>query len=314
MSELRIGTRGSKLAMWQAERVKSLLEKGLERACELVKIKTTGDKDQKAPLSQIGGKGVFIKEIEAALVRGDIDLAVHSCKDLPSMLAPGTVLAAFPEREDPRDALVVAGGGGLSDLAEGARVGTGSLRRRCQLLGQRGDLTMLDIRGNVDTRLRKLREGQFDAILLACAGLKRLGMLEHATEILETNTLLPAVGQGVIAVQTRDEPLAALVREAIDDHVVRLRATAERAFLARFQGDCQVPVAAYAEIEDEGARLRLRAKVVSLDGSETIAVEESVALSGRAEDEEHVREAGTRAGEAVLERGGRRILEAIDAG
>lgn len=305
---LRIGTRGSKLALWQAERVKALLaNSGLD--CELVIIKTTGDRNQTAPLSEIGGKGVFIKEIEAALLRGDVDLAVHSAKDLPSELAEGTALAAFPEREDPRDAIATRDGGGLDSLPADARVGTGSLRRRSQILAHRSDLQMLDIRGNVDTRLRKLDEGQYDAIVLACAGLKRLGLSARASEVLDTETMIPAVGQGTLAIQTRADEVESQMRDALDDAHTRIRALAERAFLARFQGDCQVPVAGHATL---GETLTLRARVASLDGTRIVEARDEVTLDGH-DDEASARALGTRVGEDVLERGGAEILEEIYA-
>jgi hydroxymethylbilane synthase len=247
---LRIGTRGSALALWQAEHVADRLRAahgGLH--VELKVIRTKGDKIQDVPLAKVGGKGLFVKEIEEALLREEVDLAVHSMKDLPSELPPSLRIGAVVAREDPRDALV-SHDGGLAQLPTGARVGTSSLRRRCQLLHLRPDLQILDLRGNVDTRIRKLDEGHFDAVALAASGLMRLGHAKRITELLAVDLVIPAVGQGALGIETRSAD-----RE-VDDLVSSLhhqesaqQVAAERAFLRRLGGGCQVPVAAIARFE-----------------------------------------------------------------
>ena len=217
MRKLTIGTRGSALALWQAEHVAGRLRQtDAAPDVELQIIKTRGDKILDVPLAKVGGKGLFVKEIEEALRRREIDLAVHSMKDVPSVLAPGLILSGVPEREDARDALI-SRAGVLADLPEGANVGTSSLRRGCQLLGLRPDLTLQNLRGNVDTRLRKLKEGQYDAIVLAAAGLKRLGLQDRITELLSPEVMLPAVGQGALGIETRqdDAELNELVRSCL---------------------------------------------------------------------------------------------------
>ena len=309
---IRIGTRGSQLALWQANRVADRLRETLDTEVELITIKTTGDLNQTAPLSEIGGKGAFVKEIEVALLESRVDVAVHSAKDLPSELAEGTVLAAFPEREDPHDALITGkstGAVSLEALPSGARVGTGSLRRRSQLLSVRPDLRFSDIRGNVDTRLRKLDDGLFDAIVLACAGLRRLGLGERITQVLDAQIVLPAVCQGILGIQTRQDSLADTIRSAIDNRDVRLQAEAERGFLARFGGDCQIPVAAHCRLED--TELRLDSRVISLDGRTTVARKAAMSLAGDDSDFERAAELGRALGDTILEDGGREILRAI---
>jgi hydroxymethylbilane synthase len=248
-----IGTRGSALARWQANHVADrlrTLHPDLE--VELRIIKTKGDKILDVPLAQVGGKGLFVKEIEEALKRGEIDLAVHSVKDVPTELVQGLGLTAIPEREDPRDAVVSRSGARLADLPRGARVGTSSLRRRCQLLALRPDLQVSDLRGNVDTRLDKLSAGAYDAVLLAAAGLRRLGHEERAAEFLAPEVMVPAVGQGALGVETRleDREVNDLV-SGLHHEPTALRVRAERAMLARLGGGCQVPVAGHARIEGE---------------------------------------------------------------
>lgn len=258
---LRIGSRGSKLALWQAEWVKARLI-GAGHAAEIVIIKTTGDKILDVPLARIGGKGLFTKEIEEALLDGRVDMAVHSLKDLPTTLPEGLAIAAMPQREDPRDVLV---GGTLEGLPDGARVGTGSLRRAAQLRALRPGLVVADIRGNVDTRLRKHKEGQYDALVMASAGLTRLGLQAEIGEYLAPEIFLPAVAQGALAIETRaDGGPGWRAASALHDAQAAATVEAERSLLAGLGGGCQVPVGAYAT--SEGERLLLRAVVVSPDG------------------------------------------------
>jgi hydroxymethylbilane synthase len=231
----------------------------------LVPITTSGDRMATANLAQIGGKGLFVKEIEEALLGGRVELAVHSLKDMPAELPPGLILTGYPEREDPRDVLVSRHGGGLHDLPPAARVGTSSPRRRVELLARRPDLRVELIRGNVDTRLRKLYDGPYDAVVLAAAGLNRLGITPPHAVVLEPDEMLPSVGQGTLAVQTRADDLA--IRHlvaALDDPEARAAALAERAFLAALGGSCNLPLAAYARME--GPRFRLDAFVATPGG------------------------------------------------
>jgi hydroxymethylbilane synthase len=265
-STLTIGTRSSKLALVQTHWVRDALLAGTPGlVVEVEHITTKGDIILDRPLSAIGDKGLFVTEIEEALRAGRIDLAVHSAKDLPSELPPDMAIAAFPRRADPRDALISLNGLRLAELPARARVGTSSLRRACQLRRLRPDLRIEDLRGNVDTRLRKLREGQYDAIVLAAAGLERLDLAGEATELLDPAVMLPAVSQGILAVEVRagDTATAALLAP-LDDPAARTAATAERAFLARIGGGCQVPVAAYARLE--GDAIMLAGLIGSRDG------------------------------------------------
>jgi len=296
---LTIGSRGSKLALWQAHWIKARLE-SLGHQCHLQIIQTTGDKITDVALSKVGTKGLFTKEIEEALLDGRIDLAVHSLKDMPTELPPGLTLAAIPEREDPRDAVV---GKKLFELPQGAKVGTSSLRRAAQMRVIRPDMRIENIRGNVDTRLRKLDEGQYDAILLAAAGLRRLGWESRIAEVLEVADMCPAVGQGALAVETRaDQGEAQRICRQLDHAATRTAVTAERAVLARLGGGCQVPIGAHATIT--AGRLQLRAVVVSPDGAMVIK-KSSEGTPAEAE------EMGKRLGDALLAEGGREILESV---
>jgi hydroxymethylbilane synthase len=301
---LRIGTRGSSLALWQAEWVKSQLLGGQqELIVELVVIKTTGDKILDVPLAMVGGKGLFVKEIEEALLDGRADLAVHSVKDMPAVLPEGLHLAAMPPREDPRDALISKNGAGLDKLPHGARVGTSSLRRAAQLLHLRPDLRIETLRGNVDTRLRKLESEGLDAIVLAAAGLKRMELSQVISEYLEPERILPAVGQGALGIETRigdvstNEIVASLIHQQT---VTTVRA--ERAFLKRLEGGCQVPIGGYATME--GETLILTGMVADLQGVRLIRKE----MRGDARQPEVV---GESLAEVVLESGGREILAEI---
>jgi hydroxymethylbilane synthase len=264
---LRLGTRGSALARAQAELVRTALvaaHPGL--VVDVQYIRTTGDQLQQGPLAPAGGKGLFVKEIEEALVAATIDFAVHSAKDLPATIGRGLVVAAIPERADPRDVLVSRAPGGLDGLAQGARVGTASVRRRAQLLARRRDLDVVVLRGNVDTRLRRWRDGDFDAILLAAAGLARLGVTEPAAQPLAPELLLPAVGQGTLALECRAEDATTRTLLSALDHAPSARAfAAERAFLAGIGGDCNTPLAAHATVAD--GRIALRAQVSDLEGT-----------------------------------------------
>jgi hydroxymethylbilane synthase len=251
-----IGSRGSQLALWQARHIASKLN--VETRIEI--IKTTGDKIQDVPLSQVGGKGLFTKEIEEALLDHRIDLAVHSLKDMPSELPLGLTLAAIPEREDPRDALLGA------PLKDGARVGTSSLRRSVQLKAMHRNVSVETLRGNVDTRIRKLDEGQYDTIVLAAAGLRRLGWAHRISELIPVDVMIPAVGQGALAIETRDDSGEAhQLARTLDHEASRLAITAERAFLAVFGGGCQVPIGAHATLHN--GSIHLRAFVSEPDGS-----------------------------------------------
>ncbi|HEY9036980.1 MAG TPA: hydroxymethylbilane synthase [Pseudomonadales bacterium] len=267
---LRIATRESPLALWQAHFVKDRLEAahpGLQVA--LVGMTTEGDRILGVPLAKIGGKGLFIKELEQAMLEGRADIAVHSMKDVPMQLPEGFVIGAICEREDPRDAFVSNTLASLSELPEGARVGTSSLRRQCQLRGWRSDLEILDLRGNVNTRLAKLDRGEFDAIILAAAGLIRLGMADRIREAINPLQCLPAVGQGAVGIEVRDGDDAILeLLKPLHHQPTALCVRAERAMNRRLEGGCQVPIAGYAQWN--GEQLRLHALVGSVDGSRQI--------------------------------------------
>lgn len=308
---LRIATRGSKLALWQAEHVRQrLLAIEPTLAVELVVLKTQGDRILDRPLAEVGGKGLFVKEIEEALLDGRADVAVHSMKDLPAELAPGLALAAVPEREDPRDALLVRPGLSATDLAslpEGARVGTSSLRRVCLLRSLRPDLDVVPLRGNVDTRLAKLAAGEFDAMVLAVAGLRRLGLAEHITVALDPEQFVPAIGQGALAIETRSDDEATRERVArLDDAPTRVATAAERAFLARLDGSCRTPMGAHAVLRDDATTLRLAALVGRPDGSELLRAERS----GPADFAARL---GTDLAEHLIARGAAAILRACTA-
>ncbi|BBB90255.1 MAG TPA: hydroxymethylbilane synthase [Methylomusa anaerophila] len=271
--KLVIGTRGSKLALWQARHVADCLRECCpEVVIELKNMVTTGDKILDVPLAKIGGKGLFTKELENAMLSGGIDLAVHSLKDMPTELPAGLILAAITERVDPGDALISPRYKTLANLPAGARVGTSSLRRKAQLLKKRPDLTIIDLRGNLDTRLRKLTTENLDAIVLAVAGLNRLGWSEQITEILSMDDCLPAVGQGALAIEARkDDQETMAMLEFLNHPPTRLAVAAERAFLKEVEGGCQVPIGVYGIVLPSGNEVRLKAVILSLDGKEGVA-------------------------------------------
>ena len=268
--QIRIGTRASALALWQAEWVKSELEKKYPgTAVALTKIKTTGDKILDVPLAKVGGKGLFVKEIEEAMLAGEIDIAVHSMKDVPTFFPEGLHLSCITKREDPRDALLTRNKVKFKDLPKGANVGTSSLRRQAQLMNVRPDFVIHQLRGNVDTRLRKLKEGQYDAIILAAAGVKRLGLAENVSEYIAPEISLPAIGQGALGIECRvdDRELNDLI--GFFNHAdTRTCVTGERALLRRLEGGCQVPIACYGEMKN--GDLHLTGLVGSVDGKRII--------------------------------------------
>lgn len=305
-SPLILGSRGSKLALWQANFITARLERAYAVEVRLEIIRTTGDKITDVPLGQVGGtKALFTKEIEEALLAGRIDLAVHSLKDMPTELPAGLALAAMPEREDPRDALIARRGETWDKLPSRARVGTSSLRRQLQLRRLRKDLVIEPLRGNLDTRLRKLDEGQYDAIVVAMAGLKRMGWGDRATQAFSVDEMVPAIGQGALALEVRADDKEMLDGLGGLGHPATEAATrAERGFLRRLGGDCQVPMAAHAEVR--GEQLKLVGVVVSLDGERAIRGEKE----GRANEAQTI---GETLAEQLLAEGADRILAEIAA-
>lgn len=282
---VRIGARGSKLSVVQAEFVRQAISQVLadDEAAVLVKITTTGDRIQDRTLTEIGGKGLFTQEIEAALMAGHIDCAVHSLKDMPTESPPGLVIAATPEREDPRDAFVSLKHASFSDLPSGAVLGTASLRRQAQALRARPDLSVIPLRGNVDTRLGKLERGEADAIILAAAGLNRLGFGESVRAFIDPQTSPPAPGQGAIAVQTRAEDKDATWLRGLRHRPTLLAVTAERGALAALDGSCRTAVGAFGRVEDE--RLVLTVEALSPDGRHSFRDSGSTVLQGEGDEE-----------------------------
>jgi hydroxymethylbilane synthase len=303
---IRFGTRGSDLALWQTRHVMALLQSALPgQAVEYEIIKTRGDQVLDTPLPLIGGKGIFTAELESALHEKRIDCAVHSLKDLPVEQPAGLVISAIPPRENPADVLISRSEYTLKTLPRGARVGTSSTRRAAQLLHRRPDLRMLDLRGNVNTRIRKAlaSDGDYDAIILAYAGVERLNMGGVISQVFDTDTMLPAPGQGAIAAQTRDDPTLLDAFGRINDAPTALAVTAERAFLAGMGGGCSVPVAAYGRFE--GASLHLRGRITAPDGSRQIDVERSAPVG----DVRAAVELGTALAQRALQEGARELLE-----
>lgn len=307
MTLLRLATRRSPLALWQAHHVADLLRaEDPELEVELVEIVTKGDKILDQALSRVGGKDLFVKEIEIALMDGRADLAVHSLKDVPTSLPEGLEIGAFPPREDPRDAFVSTRHAAIEDLPRGARVGTSSLRRGAQLLSRRPDLSIESIRGNVQTRLRRMEEQGLDGTMLAYAGLLRLGMESHARQVLDPSVMIPAVGQGILAIEIRSDDDATRERvERLDDPAARAAAIGERAFLRRLEGGCQVPIAAHTFEHEDG--VRLVGLVSSLDGRLRFEGERS----GPSAD---VTRLGTELAEELLARGAGDVLRELKHG
>ncbi|MBI4842628.1 MAG: hydroxymethylbilane synthase [candidate division NC10 bacterium] len=304
-----IGTRGSQLALWQANHVAERLRAALAGlSVRLETIKTTGDRILDVPLAAIGGKSLFVKEIEEALLEARVDLAVHSMKDVPADLPPGLTIAAVTLREDPSDVLISRTGARLKDLPPGARVGTSSLRRQAQLLHYRPDLAVVGLRGNLDTRIRKLTGEGLDAIVVAAAGVKRLGWMDRISEFLSPDVCLPAIGQGALGIEMREsrvesrEPSMATIVEVLDHPETHTAVRAERAFLRRLGGGCQVPFAAHAEIAE--GHLFLRGLVATPDGRHLLRGERR----GTANEGEAV---GIALAEDLLARGATEILQAI---
>jgi hydroxymethylbilane synthase len=304
MSRVRIATRASDLALAQAGLVAGMLEETLGVETELLPMKTTGDR-LLGSLAKVGGKGLFVKEVEEALLEGRADLAVHSGKDLPAALPEALALVAFPERADPRDALVAGGSGAtLAGLARGARVGTGSLRRTAQLRALRPDLEVVPLRGNVPTRIRKRYEQGLDGVLLACAGLERLDLDTHIDERISTGEMLPAVAQGIIVIEGRRADPLARDAAALTHPATAIQAAAERGVLERLEADCNVPLAAFAELD--GSRLRLRALLAHPSGRRLLRAE------GEAAPDEAAA-LGTRVAEDLLKDGGEALLAELRA-
>lgn len=303
-TSLTIGTRQSLLALWQSNHIAALLRKQYPD-CEVVlkKIVTKGDKILDVPLAQIGGKGLFTKEIEEELINGTVDLAVHSLKDMPTVLPEGLCLTAITERANVGDAFVSNKYNSFAELPQGATLGTSSLRRKAQLLAARPDMKIIDLRGNVDTRLRKLDEGQYDAIILAAAGLERLGHKDRIKEVIPPNVCLPAVGQGALAIESRSEdPEVRQMLDFLNDIPTRQATSAERAFLGLVEGGCQVPIGVHADVE--GENIKIEAIISSLDGKTVLRN----TISGAAADGV---ELAKKLGKDMLANGGQEILATI---
>ncbi|MEN6463780.1 MAG: hydroxymethylbilane synthase [Syntrophaceae bacterium] len=302
--EFRVGSRGSALALtqtkWVVDRIK---EKHPGVSVEIVIIKTTGDKLPNAPLSEIGGKGVFVKEIEEALLRKDVDFAVHSLKDMPAEIPDGLHIPVVPLREDPRDVLVSRGGKRLDKLPKGARIGTGSLRRGCQLKHRFPQFEIVPIRGNLDTRIRKLETENLDAVVVALAGMNRMGMAEKITQIIPDDIVVPAIGQGALGLELRsDDAETAQLVSFLDDPETRIAVQAERAFLKCFGSGCQLPIAARATVNEDA--VSIVAVVASLDGKKLIKDQAAAGL-------QHAESLGKRTAQRILAKGGKEILASV---
>jgi hydroxymethylbilane synthase len=304
--EIKIGTRGSKLALWQANWVKSeLIKKFPDLSIETVIIKTKGDKILDVPLAKVGGKGLFVKEIEEALLGNHVDIAVHSMKDMPAELLGGLAIGAIPERENPGDVLISKNNLFLSQLPQKARVGTSSLRRLAQIRHIRPDLVILPLRGNLDTRIRKLDSGEMDAIVLAAAGVKRLGLESLITEYLSEDTMLPAVGQGALCIEIRkDDGDVVEFTDSLDHPITRNVVMGERAFLKKLEGGCQIPIAGHGKAWEN--RFSISGLVADLEGKTII----KDTLSGPLESSESL---GTALADKLLERGAKQLLENLTA-
>lgn len=302
---LVIATRGSKLALWQANHVKSLIEEvSPGTSVSLNVIQTKGDKILDSPLSQVGGKGLFVKEIEEALLDGRADLAVHSMKDVPMELPEELIIGCVPKREEASDCFLSRSYNSLEELPKGALVGTSSLRRKAQILARRPDLLIHDLRGNIDTRLGKLEDGEYDAIILATSGLSRLDLHARHMAPFELDQLLPAVGQGALGIECREDDYNLLVLLAsLEDRDSRVRVNAERAFMTALEGGCQIPAGCHARMLDE-ERIHVQGLVAREDGTEIIRAERT----GDASESEKL---GAAVAEEILEKGGREILDHI---
>jgi len=304
--KITIGTRGSQLALWQANWVKTAISQTHpEYSVELTIIKTRGDKILDVPLAKVGGKGLFVKEIEEALLDGRIDLAVHSMKDMPAEIPAGLCIGAVPKREEPRDVLITRSGLSFEQLRQGARIGTSSLRRSAQLLHVRADIQIVPLRGNLDTRLKKLENEDLDAIVLAAAGVRRLGLAHRITQILDESLMLPAVGQGALCIEIREaDPRIRGVADALNHMMTQQVVMGERAFLNRLEGGCQVPIAGHGQIDDTG--FSLTGLVCDVDGSHLI----KETRCGSADQSERI---GLELADALLARGAGEILERLNA-
>jgi len=303
--KIKIGTRGSKLALWQANWVKSAIEQGQQRDAELVIIKTKGDKIQDVPLAKVGGKGLFVKEIEEAMLDGRIDLAVHSMKDMPSEIPQGLCIGAIPERENPKDVLISKGRRRFERLPRNACIGTSSLRRRAQLLFKWPSLRIVPLRGNLDTRLKKLRTEELDAMILAAAGVIRLGLEDRISQYLNADIMLPAVGQGALCIEIREnDPDTGPVVSTLDHYETRRVVMGERAFLRHLEGGCQVPIAAHGIFENK--TFTLCGLVADPDGNTMLRE----TLSGPEEASEEI---GVELAEQLLAMGAKAILDNLRA-
>ena len=301
-----IGTRGSKLALWQANFIKTEIETIFpDIDVEIKIIKTTGDRITDRPLAMIGGKGLFVKEIENGLLNHEIDIAVHSMKDMPGQLPEGLCIGAIPKRENPFDVLISNNNSLLADYKEGAKIGTSSLRRASQIKHIRPDLIIESIRGNLDTRIKKLKSGEYDAIVLAAAGLIRMELKDEITEYLDEKVMLPAVGQGALCIETRqNDDDTAPIMEKLDHYDTNICVTGERAFLKQIEGSCHIPVACFGRIVNK--EIILTALVASEDGKEIIK-EEIISPMDKVED------SGKALADRVLEKGGKKILENLNS-
>jgi hydroxymethylbilane synthase len=301
---IKVGTRGSKLALWQANWVKSVLEEKFPpHTVELIIIKTRGDKILDVPLAKVGGKGLFVKEIEHALLTRRIDIAVHSMKDMPAEIPDGLCIGAIPERENPSDVFISRSGLGFDEIDSGSIIGTSSLRRGAQLRHARPDMVIQPLRGNLDTRLKKLETENLDAIVLAAAGVKRLNLEHKITEYLDPDIVLPAIGQGALCIEIRkDDPIVGPLVESLDHAPTRIVVKGERAFLNRLEGGCQVPIAGHGKISQD--RFILTGRVAEVDGSQLIKAQ----MSGPMDSSEAI---GIELAEELLAKGADKILKKL---
>lgn len=303
MKKLRLGTRGSNLALWQAKHVARLINELASVEVEIVVIKTKGDKILDVALSKIGDKGLFTKEIENQLLLGEIDIAVHSMKDLPSEITPGLTIGAVLERESPQDILITKNNLTIDELPSGSTIGTSSLRRIAQIKALRPDINTVDIRGNIETRIRRMQERDLDGIILAYAGVKRLELDDYITEVIDNDKILPAVGQGAIAIEVRENDIKTMeIINHINHIPTALATTAERAFLRELEGGCQVPIAAFAKVDNN--ELHLQGLVASLDGN----VVYKSSITG---DASQAKELGISLAQELIDKGAFTILQDI---